>query len=69
MFVGGGGVNLYFYHLETATNVFSMEDMVTFGRDVSTKGAFPKISFISDLSFELWHLYKSLLPSVKGLSI
>src|SRR3990170_1851222 len=24
--VGGGGVNLYFYRLGTATNVFSMED-------------------------------------------
>ena len=25
--VGGGGVNLYFYHLGTATNVLSMEDI------------------------------------------
>jgi hypothetical protein len=25
--VGGGGVNLYFYRLGTATNVFSMEDI------------------------------------------
>src|SRR3990170_8408100 len=24
--VGGGGVNIYFYRLGTATNVFSMED-------------------------------------------
>ena len=24
--VGGGGVKLYFYRLETASNVFSMED-------------------------------------------
>ena len=39
--VGGGGVNLYFYRLGTATNVFSME--------VNKKGAFLKISFISVL--------------------
>ena len=25
--VGGGGVNLYFYHLGTATSVLSMEDI------------------------------------------
>ena len=28
--VGGGGVNLYFYRLGTATNVFSMEDIDNF---------------------------------------
>ena len=27
-----------------------------------------KILFISILNLELWHLYKSLLPSAKGLS-
>ena len=29
----------------------------------------PKILFISISKLELWHLYKSLLPSAKGLSI
>ena len=29
----------------------------------------PKILFISISKIELWHLYKSLLPSAKGLSI
>ena len=27
VFVGRGGVNLYFYHLGTAANVFRMEDI------------------------------------------
>ena len=27
VFVGGGGVSIYFYRLGTATNVFSMEDI------------------------------------------
>ena len=43
--------------------------LITLGRNVDRKGAPPKIIFISDLSFELWHLCKSLLPSVKGQSI
>ena len=38
------------------------------GRDVDRKSIPLKIVFISDLSFELWHLCKSLLPSAKGLS-
>ena len=41
----------------------------TLGRNIDMKGVPPKIIFISDLSFELWHLCKSLLPSEKGLSI
>ena len=41
----------------------------TLGRDVDRKGIHPKILFISGLSFELWHLCNSMLPSVKGLSI
>ena len=43
--------------------------LITDGREVNEKGACLKISFISVLKFELWHLCKSLLPSVKGLSI
>ena len=62
---GGGGVNLYFYRLGTATNVFNMKITITNGREVNTKGAFLKISFTSILKFELWHRCKSLLPSAK----
>ena len=43
--------------------------LITLGRNVDRKGAPPKIIFISNLSFELWHLCKSVLPSAKGQSI
>ena len=43
--------------------------LITDGREVNEKGACLKISFISVLKIELWHLCKSLLPSAKGLSI
>ena len=43
--------------------------LITDGREVNKKGACLKISFISVLKIELWHLCKSLLPSAKGLSI
>ena len=43
--------------------------LITDGREVNEKGACLKISFISILEIELWHLCKSLLPSAKGLSI
>ena len=43
--------------------------LITDGREVNKKGACLKISFTSVLKIELWHLYKSLLPSAKGLSI
>ena len=43
--------------------------LITLGHNVDRKGSPPKIILISDLSFELWHLCKSLLPSAKGLSI
>ena len=43
--------------------------LITDGREVNEKGACLKISFTSILKIELWHLCKSLLPSVKGLSI
>ena len=66
---GGGGVNLYFYHLGTATSMLNMEELITDGREVKKKGACLKISFTSVLKIELWHLCKSLLPFVKGLSI
>jgi hypothetical protein len=41
----------------------------TLDHDVDRKGIPPKILFIFDSSFELWHLCKSMLPSAKGLSI
>ena len=43
--------------------------LITDGREVNEKGACLKISFISVLKPELWHLCKSLLPSTKGLTI
>ena len=43
--------------------------LITDGCEVNKKGACLKISFISVLKIELWHLCKSLLPSAKGLSI
>ena len=43
--------------------------LITDGREVNKKGACLKISFITVLKIELWHLCKSLLPSAKGLSI
>ena len=42
---------------------------ITDSREVNEKGTRLKISFISVLKIELWHLFKSLLPSAKGLSI
>ena len=42
---------------------------ITGSHEVNRKGAFLKISFTSVLKSELWHRCKSLLPSVKGLSI
>ena len=36
---------------------------------VDRKGMPPKIFVSLNFNFELWHLYKSLLPSAKDLSI
>ena len=46
-----------------------MKILITLGRNVDRKGAPPKIIFISNFNFELWHLCKSLLPSMKGQCI
>ena len=43
--------------------------LITDGRGVNKKGACLKISFISVLKTEPWHLYKTLPPTSKGLSI
>ena len=50
--------------------ISSMESIVNyFVVFVDRKGMPPKMFLSLNLSFELWHLYKSLLPSAKGLSI
>src|SRR3990170_2033003 len=66
---GGGGVNFTFIAWEPPLICLAWKILKTLGRNVDRKGIPPKIIFISDLSFELWHLCKSLLPSAKGLSI
>ena len=56
--------------LGTAYDVSSMESIENyFDFFVDRKGMPPKIFFSVNLNLELWHLYKSLLPSAKGLSI
>ena len=66
---GGGGVNLYFIAWEPPLACLAWKMLITDGREVNEKGACLKILFISVLKLKLWHLCKSLLPSVKGLSI
>ena len=62
------GINFNFC-LGTAYDISSMESV---GNSKSFllvgKVCLSKIILSLNLSFELWHLYKSLLPSVKGLS-
>ena len=63
------GINFIFC-LATAYDVSSMESIVHyFVVFVDRKGMPLKIFLSLNLNFELWHLYKSLLPSAKGLSI
>ena len=61
------GINFIFY-LGTAYDISSMESV---GNSKSFllvgKVCLPK-KLSLNFHFELWHLYKSLLPSVKGLS-
>ena len=66
---GGKEINFTFC-LGTAYDVSSMEDIEN-SRSFSLTGkaCHPKYFFSLNLNLELWHLYKSLLPSVKGLSI
>ena len=55
--------------LGTAYDVSSMESIGNYSIVfVDGKSMPPKIFLSLNLSFELWHLYKSLLPSAKGLS-
>ena len=57
--------------LRTTYDISSMESIVNyFVVFVDRKGMPPKIFLFSlNLIFELWHLYNSLLPFAKGLSI
>ena len=63
------GINFIFC-LGTAYDISSMESVgmlqVVFVGGMDTP---PKMFLSLIFLFELWHLYKSLLPSVKGLSI
>jgi len=63
------GSKLYFSAWEPPLMCLAWKILKTLGRDIDRKGIPPKILFISDLSFELCHLCKSMLPSAKGLSI
>ena len=62
------GINFIFY-LGTAYDISSMESVgmlqVVFIGGMDTP---PKFLYLYFFRFELWHLYKSLLPSAKGLS-
>ena len=66
---GGKEINFTFC-LGTAYDVSSMEDIGN-SRSFSLTGkaCLSKYFYLSNLSFELWHISKSLLPSAKGLSI
>ena len=62
------GINFIFC-LGTAYDVSSMESVGNYSVVlVDGKSMHPKIFLSLNLSFELWHLYKSLLPFAKGLS-
>ena len=62
------GINFIFC-LGTAYDISSMESV---GNSKSFslvgKAHLPKFFYLYVFRFELWHLYKSLLPSAKGLS-
>ena len=69
MFVGGGGIWTLPFCFGTAYNVCSMEDI-----EISQllcwqwKYTAQNVIYLY-FKIKLWHLYKSLLPSAKGLSI
>ncbi len=68
--IGGGGVKTLPFYLGTAYNVSSMESIVSYFVIFVDRKSMPLKIFLSlNLNLELWHLYKSLLPSAKGLSI
>ena len=66
----GGKRNTLFLCLGTAYDISSMESVGNYSVVFVDGKSMPhKIFLPLNLSFELWHLYKSLLPSTKGLSI
>ena len=63
------GINFIFC-LGTAYDISSMESIGNYSIVfVDRKSMPPKMLLSLSFCFELWHLYKSLLPSAKGLSI
>ena len=63
------GINFIFC-LGTAYDISSLESVGNYSVVfVDGKSMPPKIFLPLNFRFELWHLYKSLLPSAKGLSI
>ena len=69
MLVGGGGVYTLPFCLGTAYNVCSMED-IEISQLLCWQWKYTAQSVIHlYFKIEIWHLYKSLLPSAKGLSI
>ena len=62
------GINFNFY-LGTAYDISSMEAIRSSRSFALTgKACLAKWFYLYVFRFELWHLYKSLLPSAKGLS-
>ena len=67
--VAGGKRNKIFFCLGTAYNVSSMESVGMLQVIFVGGKSMPLKMFLSlNFRFELWHLYKFLLPSTKGLS-
>ena len=61
------GINFIFC-LGTAYDISSMESIGNYSIVfVGRKGMPPNMFHLYIFRFELWHLYKSLLPSAKGL--
>ena len=60
------GSKLYFYCLGTSANVLTWNILITLGHNVDMKGIPPKIIFIPDLSYELWHLCKNPASLCEG---
>ena len=69
MFVGGGEYKLYHSVWEPPIMCVAWKISPSLGCYVDNESMPLKILFISISKVELWHLYKSLLPSAKGLSI
>ena len=64
----GKGRNFIFC-LGTAYDISSMESIGNYSNVfIDRKSMPPKMLLSLIFRFELWHLYKSLLPSMKGLS-